>query len=64
MNGGSDEIDRFRVEIDREADGRWLAVIPEIPGVMTYGRTRDAAVRGVRALARAVLEDRREHGDA
>ena len=51
---------RFQIEIEREADGRWIAEIPNLPGVMVYGRTKQEAVRSVRALALRVLADRIE----
>lgn len=46
---------RFPIEIEREADGRWIAEIPNLPGVMVYGKTKQEAVRSVRALALRVL---------
>ena len=51
------------IETEQEVDGRWIAEIPEIPGVMLYGQTRDAAIRAVQALALRVLSDRVENGD-
>jgi predicted RNase H-like HicB family nuclease len=51
---------RFQIEIEREADGRWIAEIPNLPGVMAYGKTKLDAVRSVRALALRVLADRIE----
>ena len=50
----------FQIEIEREADGRWIAEIPNPPGVMVYGKTKQAAVRSVRALALRVLAGRFE----
>ena len=51
------------VEIDREADGRWIAEIPDLPGVMQYGQTRDEAIAKAKALALRVFADRLEqHG--
>ena len=41
----------YRIELEREADGRWIAEIPELPGVMAYGKTRKDAVASVEALA-------------
>jgi hypothetical protein len=41
----------LKVEFDRETDGRWIADIPALPGVMVYGRTRKRALAGVEALA-------------
>jgi predicted RNase H-like HicB family nuclease len=53
----------MRIEVDREDDGRWIAEIPELPGVMVYGSTRDAAISQAKALALRVLADRLEHGE-
>ncbi len=50
------------IEIDREEDGRWIAEVPDIPGVMVYGQTRDEAVCKVKALALWAIADRLEHG--
>jgi uncharacterized protein (TIGR03067 family) len=44
----------FRVELDREEDGRWIAEIPELPGVSAYGETRDDTISKVTDLARQV----------
>ncbi len=54
----------MRIEVEREEDGRWLTEIPELPGVMAYGKTRDEAVAKVKALALRVMADRLEHGEA
>lgn len=51
------------IELEQEDDGRWLAEMPDLPGVMAYGPTRDAAAAAVRALALRVLADRLEHGE-
>jgi len=51
------------VEVEREDDGRWIAEIPDLPGAMTYGRTRNEAVAKVKALALRVMADRLEHGE-
>ncbi len=53
----------MQIEIEQEADGRWLTEIPDLPGVMVYGATRDEAVARVKALALRVLADRLEHGE-
>ena len=53
----------MRIEIEREDDGRWIAEVPELPGVMTYGGDRDEAISKVKALALRVLADRLEHGE-
>lgn len=46
------------VEFDREADGRWIADIPDLPGVMAYGKTREEATARVEAVALRALADR------
>jgi predicted RNase H-like HicB family nuclease len=53
----------LRIEFDREGDGRWIAEIPVLPGVMAYGATRDEARGKVEALALCILADRLEHGE-
>ena len=55
---------QFTVETERETDGRWIAEVPELPGVLAYGATRDQAVAHAQALALRVLADRLEHGEA
>ena len=52
------------VEVEREEDGRWLAEVPDLPGVLAYGTTRDEAVAHAEALALRVLADRLEHAEA
>ncbi|HJQ99033.1 MAG TPA: type II toxin-antitoxin system HicB family antitoxin [Candidatus Polarisedimenticolaceae bacterium] len=53
----------FRVDIEQEADGRWIAEVMELSGVMAYGATRDEALAKVQALALRVVADRLEHGE-
>jgi len=53
----------FAIEIEQEKDGRWIAEIPQIPGAMVYGQTREQAVSRVEALALRVLAERIEHGE-
>lgn len=55
---------RLMVELDREVDGRWIADVAELPGVMVYGSTREAALSAAQALVFRVLADRLEHGEA
>jgi len=55
---------RFRVEIEHEEDGRWLAEVPELPGVLAYGASASEAQAKVQALALRVVADRLEHGEA
>jgi predicted RNase H-like HicB family nuclease len=54
----------FPVELEKEADGRWIAEVPRLPGVMAYGATRKEAIAKVEALALRVLADRLEHGES
>ena len=54
----------FNVELDQEEDGRWIAEITELPGVMVYGESPDDAKAKVQALALRVVADRLEHGEA
>ena len=52
----------MKIEIEREDDGRWIAEIPELPGVMAYGNKRNEAISKAQVLALRVLADRLEHG--
>ena len=54
----------FKVEVEREEDGRWLAEVLELPGVLAYGQSQDAVVSKVQALALRVVAERLEHGEA
>jgi len=54
---------RLEIEIDREEDGRWIADIAALPGVMAYGATREEAIAKAKALALRVIADEIEHGD-
>jgi predicted RNase H-like HicB family nuclease len=54
----------FKVETAREDDGRWLAEVLELPGVLAYGESEDAALSRVQALALRVVAERLEHGEA
>lgn len=54
----------MKIEIDREDDGRWIAEVPDLPGVMVYGRTRQQAISKVEALALRVIADRLDHGES
>ncbi len=51
------------VNLDREDDGRWLAEVSELPGVLAYGHTKDDAIARVKSLSLRVLADRIEHGE-
>ena len=54
----------FKVEIEQEEDGRWIADVVDLPGVLAYGKTADEAKAKVQALALRVIADRLEHGEA
>ncbi len=54
----------YTIESAQEEDGRWLAEIAEIPGVLVYGQTEMEAIAKVKALALRVLADRFEHGES
>ncbi len=56
-------IEPLRVEIETEEDGRILASVPELPGVMAYGSDQVEAVRKVKAIALQVLADMIESGE-
>jgi predicted RNase H-like HicB family nuclease len=53
----------LRIEFEREDDGRWIAEIAALPGVMAYGATREEARDKVEALALRTLADRIDHGE-
>jgi len=54
----------FIIETEQETDGRRLAEVTELPGVMSYGASRDEAIAKVQALALRVVADRPEHDEA
>jgi predicted RNase H-like HicB family nuclease len=54
----------FTVEIEQEDDGRWIAEVLELPGVLTYGQSPEEAKAKVQALALRVVADRLDHGEA
>lgn len=51
------------LELDREEDGRYIAEVPDLPGVLAYGTTEQEAIARAQALALRVLADRLEHGE-
>ena len=55
---------QFRVEFEREEDGRWIAEVAELPGVLAYGASQAEAQARVQALALRVVAERLEHGQA
>jgi predicted RNase H-like HicB family nuclease len=50
--------------LEREADGRWIAEVPELPGVMVYGASQAEAMAKAEVLALRVLADRIEHAES
>jgi len=54
----------MKIEIEREQDGRWIAEVPDLSGVMAYGKTRKQAIAKAEALALRVIADRLDHGEA
>lgn len=54
----------FTLECEREEDGRWLAEIPALPGVLAYGKSAEDAMAKAEVLALRVLADRLEHGES
>jgi predicted RNase H-like HicB family nuclease len=54
---GMERTQPLRIEIDREEDGRIPASVPDLPGVMAYGETREDAVRKIRSVALQVLAE-------
>jgi predicted RNase H-like HicB family nuclease len=53
----------FTVEYEQEEDGRWIAEVVELPGVLAYGQTSEEAIAKSQALALRVLADQLEHGE-
>lgn len=54
---------KVSIELDREDDGRWIAEALELPGVMTYGLTREEAISNTERLSIEVIADRVSHGE-
>jgi len=55
---------KFTLEYEQEEDGRWLAEVLELPGVLTYGKDVEEAIARVQALALRVIADRLEHSES
>ena len=53
----------FIIEVEQEDDGRWIAEVIELPGVLVYGASQDEAIKNVKALALRVIADQLEHGE-
>lgn len=54
----------LKIEVDQETDGRWIAEVGDLPGVLAYGESRGEAVSKAKALALRVIADRLEHGES
>jgi predicted RNase H-like HicB family nuclease len=54
---------KLTIETEREDDGRWIAEVPELPGVLAYGATENDAAAKAEALALRVLADQLDHGE-
>jgi predicted RNase H-like HicB family nuclease len=54
----------LKIELEQEDNGRWIAEVPALAGVLAYGDTRAEAIARAEALALRVLADRLEHGEA
>jgi predicted RNase H-like HicB family nuclease len=53
----------LKIEVELEDDGRWIAEIVELPGVLAYGSSREEAIERAKALSLRVMADRLEHGE-
>lgn len=53
----------YSVEVEKEMDGRWIAEVTELPGVLAYGKSREEAIRRAQALSLHVLAERLEYGE-
>jgi predicted RNase H-like HicB family nuclease len=53
----------LRIESELETDGRWIAELPALPGVLSYGATEAEAHAKVKALALRVIADRLDNGE-
>jgi len=55
---------KFTIEYEQEEDGRWLAEVQELPGVLAYGKDMEEAIAHTQALALRVIADRLEHSES
>ncbi len=60
---GMNKSSKFTIEFERETDGRWIAEIQELPGVLSYGKSREEALAKAEALALRVIADQLEIGE-
>ena len=54
----------LKIESEEEEDGRWIAEVAKLSGVLAYGATREEAIARAQVLALRVIADRLEHGEA
>jgi predicted RNase H-like HicB family nuclease len=54
----------LKIEVEREADGRWIAEVVELPGCLAYGDSKSDALVKAKVLALRVMADRMEHGES
>ena len=59
----TNKASKVRIEVEKEADGRWIAEVREIAGAMCYGGTREEAISKVESLVLRILADRIENGE-
>ena len=55
---------QYTIECEQEQDGRWIAEVPELPGVLVYGGSAESAMAQAEVLALRVLAERLEHGES
>ncbi len=55
---------RLTIEVEQEEDGRWIAEVADLPGVLAYGQTRAEAIERAQSLSLRDLADRLEHGES
>ncbi len=53
----------LKIEVEQEDDGRWIAEVPALAGVLAYGDTKLQAIEHAQALALRVIADRLDHGE-
>ena len=54
---------KYSIQVEKEVDGRWIAEIENLPGVLAYGATKDEAIAKAEALALRVVAEKIEHGE-
>ncbi len=54
----------FTIECEEEVDGRWIAEVPQLPGVLCYGNTAEEAMAKAEVLALRAMAERLEHGES